>query len=419
MSGDISLSSGGTRKDLRRPAFYRARIGKSLTLIQEEGQEIPEGSVLGNYRFIELVGKGGFGEVYRARSLEVHRDVAVKLYKIEDKGAFAAFRRGANFLAQLDHLNIVKMFDFFTVDCYALMVMELLAPDQTLRCLVGDFCSQDRIAAFIQTFSKILAAVRYCHQIEFVDVDGDLKLGIYHGDIKPDNIFVHKGEIKIADFMIPNLEQFILQRKRYEIFPLHATDLYGTPMYMSPEQRGGIVNEQTDIYNIGVTAFELLTGFYPYDTVDHYHASIPQHPSRYCPHSPNWLNAILMKCIANDRAARYSHIAEIERDILSNLSGGTLRDDTLLADESRLGIYRDSYFLYQAGLHQLLDLLGPDHSSYDQVLVYQQRLSENISKARQNGDNPLLSSERAEIIRRLNGLAKAALGISFNELCGL
>lgn len=304
---DLTLYQYGIRKK-RRSAFPKV-------------PEIMQGTVLGNYRFQELIGVGGFGEVYRAESLEVQREVAIKLYEVRDKEALVAFKSGANSLAQLDHPNIIRLFDFFTTDKYALMVMELLDPDQTLRRCVGDFCEQERIDDFLKIFRDTLSAVRYCHNMKFKDLDGSVKSGIYHGDIKPDNIFLHTGQVKISDFMIPNLEQFIFYNEhRKEEFPRFDTRWYGTPMYMSPEQNNGTVSEQTDIYNIGVTAFELLTGFYPYNSERNYHESICASPAQYCPFSPDWLNRIIVKCIQNNPLRRYAHIAEVERDIMNSLA---------------------------------------------------------------------------------------------------
>lgn len=296
-------------------------VRKQSGITRSKKPEIEAGTIIGNYRFLEIIGFGGFGEVYKAESLEVHREVAIKLYEVRDEDALKAFKRGANLLAQIDHPNIVKLYDFFTTGNYALMVMELLSPNQTLRSIVGDFCGQEKIGDFLKIFRDILDAIRYCHQSRFHDIDGQPKIGIYHGDIKPENIFLHKGQIKIADFMIPNLENILYQgRWEQESFPYYDTRAYGTEMYMSPEQQSGIVNEQTDIYNIGVTAFELLTGFYPYDSEDNYHNNIYYPPTRFCPYTPEWLNETLIKCIVHDKSKRYEQIAEIERDIMINLS---------------------------------------------------------------------------------------------------
>jgi serine/threonine protein kinase len=306
---DKKLSKYGIRK-ARSPERKSAKYVAS----------IEDGAVLGNYQFIEMIGIGGFGEVYRAKGIQVSREVAIKLYHIDNETVLDAFRQGANFLSQLNHTNIIILYDFFVFDAYALMVMELLNPHHTLRKFTGDFNSEERIPNFISIFSSLLSAIRYCHQTTFQGLDGKFKTGIYHGDIKPDNIFIQKRQIKVADFMIPNLETFLSRCKEDEDFPQYDTSRYGTPMYMSPEQCGGVVNEQTDIYNIGITAFELLTGFYPYETKYDYYAGKYQLPERFNPYSPPWLNAIIIKCMENDPTLRYSHISEIERDLIAGIS---------------------------------------------------------------------------------------------------
>jgi serine/threonine protein kinase len=120
------LSSFGTRKELH----WRRGYGK---------QRIPRGTTLGNYRVDELIGVGGFGEVYQAHNLTIAQAVAVKVCFVDDKAALAAFTRGASLLAQLKHPNVIILHDFFLQGSLAVAVMELLDPLSTLRRVVGDF----------------------------------------------------------------------------------------------------------------------------------------------------------------------------------------------------------------------------------------------------------------------------------------
>ncbi len=290
---------------------------------------LDKNTVINNYCFINLIGEGGFGKVYRAKHINIQREVAIKVYEIEDKNAFKAFKKGANLLSQLSHPNIITMHDFFIYENYAMMVMELLNPDQLLSQKIGDFVEEDKITEFTNIFINLLSAIRYCHQSKFQELDNSIKVGIYHGDIKPENIFINKGRIKVADFMIPNLEQFLRRKSNLDSDfdpELPDTGLFGTPEYMSPEQEQGVVNEQTDIYSIGVTAFKLLTGFHPYERInkdykcyERYYDGKCQDPKKFNPYSPKWLNRIIVKCIENDLNVRYSHIAEIERDLRKHI----------------------------------------------------------------------------------------------------
>lgn len=279
------------------------------------------GTVIGNYQIVDLIGKGGFGVVYKAISHLVNREVALKIYRINNDLAFDAFRKGANLLSQVSHPNIVTLYDFLTIKGYAVMVLELLNPGDSLRSYVGTFSSADQLPRFLSIFKEILSAIKYCHQQKFKSISGEWQKGVYHGDIKPDNIFLCKGRVKIMDFMIPDLERFLAHYINYsrEEFPdKYATQLYGTPLYMSPEQMRGIVNEQTDIYNIGITAFELISGFYPYESGSDFNKDCFVLLNEIAPETPLWLINIIHRCIAHDLDIRYKHIFEIERDIILN-----------------------------------------------------------------------------------------------------
>jgi len=295
---------------------------------------INSGTIIRNYCIDSIIGVGGFGKVYKGENISIKQSVAIKLYLIKDKNALEAFKRGANFLAQLKHPNIITLYDFFIEGELAVMVMELIEPNITLRSYVGEFSYKNAHIDFVRNINSILEAMRYCHQKQYKDINGEDKIGVFHGDIKPDNIFILPSKkILMTDFMIPDLERFLYENtncnewvKDYlagiHVFPMHMTEAYGTPMYMSPEQQqDGLVSEQTDIYNIGITMFELMTGFYPYEgTLDYLHNTY-QLPEQYNPFCPSWLSEIIVNCIQNDPSQRYKHIAEIQRDIISFSNG--------------------------------------------------------------------------------------------------
>jgi serine/threonine protein kinase len=302
-----------------RAASYQQRL-------TQFAPHVPLESILGNYRIHKFIGRGGFGEVYEARHITIQQMVALKVYVAGDKEALDAFTRGVSLLAQLRNPNIVKLHDFFIQDNMAVEVMELFDPDSTLRRLVGTFVTHTCVAGVLPILTGLVQALRYCHNTRFRELDGSESIGIYHGDIKPDNVFISDGRAILADFMVPNLQAFLEFRKRREEFPIppdnYDSRAFGTPMYMSPEQsKGGKLSEQSDIYSFGVTAFELLTGFYPYETEGDFKAQKVQLVERFNPYCAAWLSRIIHKCISHDLEIRYSHAATIERDLLAGSLG--------------------------------------------------------------------------------------------------
>ena len=280
--------------------------GRSRPLAQAEP--------LGNYLLHELPGEGGFGVVYRATSKFVARDVAIKLHFVRDDEVLTAFQMGCNYLSQLDHPYIITIYDFFVEDDSAAMVMELMDSAATLRQLVGEFGTPESLGSAVRIFGKVLSAMRYCHERQYKDLDGQVRRGVFHGDIKPDNIFVTPKGIKMSDFMIPNLEVRDALGRR-NTFDRADTRLYGSPMYMCPEQMDGEVNSQTDIFNIGISVFELITGFYPYEGEEGLLAGVQVPARAFNPAVPDWLERIVSKCIEISPSRRYSRISDIQRDL--------------------------------------------------------------------------------------------------------
>ena len=121
----------------------------------ENLQKIIEGGTeINDYIFGNLIGVGGFGQVYQGRSKTLKRDVAIKVYSIKNDQLLHAFHRGANMISQLNHPNIVTIYDYF-VEAelnIAIIVMELLNPNETLRKYVSNFNSKEKINIAIKWF---------------------------------------------------------------------------------------------------------------------------------------------------------------------------------------------------------------------------------------------------------------------------
>ena len=212
--------------------------------------------VVGKYRLVSLLGEGGMGAVWRARSLALDIDVAVKMVHRDAATDDAAERllREARAAASIGHPAIVRIFDFGVTDAdEPYLVMELLTGES-----LGDWLDREqRIAAgvAVQMLLPVISALVAAHA-----------QGIVHRDIKPENIFIARGEgdtrhPKLLDFGIVKFSQPRGGRVLTEVGMI-----VGSPEYMSPEQAEGRaeIDSQSDVWSIAVVLYELITGRRPF-----------------------------------------------------------------------------------------------------------------------------------------------------------
>ena len=212
--------------------------------------------IVGKYRLVSLLGEGGMGAVWRARSLALDVDVAIKVVRREAATSDASERllREARAAASIGHPAIVRIFDFGLTEAdEPYLVMELLAGES-----LGDWLDREtRLAAgvAVQMILPVISALAHAHE-----------QGIVHRDIKPENIFIAHGEgdtryPKLLDFGIVKFSQPRGGRVLTEVGML-----MGSPEYMSPEQAEGRaeIDGQTDVWSIAVVLYELITGRRPF-----------------------------------------------------------------------------------------------------------------------------------------------------------
>ena len=218
----------------------------------------------GKYRLEQLLGRGGMGAVYRARDLRLDRLVAVKVVRAEllgDVEARRRFRREAQIVARLQHPSIVAIFDYGTFpDGGAFLVMELVRGEDLRHVLLREGRMAPLRAARILT--SVCAAIEAAH-----------REGVLHRDLKPENILLPGGdtEAKVLDFGVAKLITEERPRDSESMPPEAATVLtaagmiVGTPAYMAPEQfRGAPPDARTDVFSLGVIAYEMLSGTLPF-----------------------------------------------------------------------------------------------------------------------------------------------------------
>ena len=290
------------------------------------------------YEWIETLGQGGVGIVYKARDLELDEVVAIKVLSPDlakdDEAVLTRFKREINLNRKIKHPNVARMYDFGISGSYPYITMEFV-PGKDLWTLIRD----ERRIEPARAVPILRQIARGCSAIH--------ELGIVHRDLKSQNVIVDEhGAVAIVDFGLA----------RWNLgggFTLDSIIL-GTPQYMSPEQASGRpVDARTDIYSIGIIAFEALTGQLPFTgdspiavAMKQINDPVPDLLSRQSDVSPG-LRAIVMKALRKDPAKRYATTADLEAELagvepLPTPKEGSIRrragQDGLMAQlESALG----------------------------------------------------------------------------------
>jgi len=258
------------------------------------------GTEIGNYRIVEKIGSGGMGVVYKAVDMHLDRVVAVKALNPEVSGNPALlerFRAEARAQAQLNHPNLATLYAFLVQDDVAYMVMEFV-DGETFHAMVA---SRGAIPAeeAVPLFRQALAGIGHAHSH-----------GIVHRDIKPSNIMVNRdGVVKVMDFGLAKVTgNHGITRTGVRL---------GTAYYMSPEQiLVKPVDFRSDIYSLGVTLYEMLTGQAPFRADsefqilnDHVNTAPPP-PSRLHPQIPGGIEHAVLKALAKDPDQRFQNVEQ-------------------------------------------------------------------------------------------------------------
>jgi predicted ATPase/tRNA A-37 threonylcarbamoyl transferase component Bud32 len=241
------------------------------------------------YERLELLGRGGMGEVYRARQTDLDRIVALKLVlneRLGDPMFLARFRREALAMARLNHPHIVGVYDFGEWQGRAFLAMEFVAGTSLRTRLRQAALPPDEAFAWGE---QLCDAIGYAHE-----------LGIIHRDLKPENILVtSEGHLKVADF---GLAKLVGRLEQVELTAEGA--VLGTLRYMAPEQLAGSkdVDERADVYSLGVVLYEMFTGCLPM--------------GRFAPPSRlvnvvRQLDAVLLTALDADSARRFANAREL------------------------------------------------------------------------------------------------------------
>ncbi|MGH9802860.1 MAG: protein kinase domain-containing protein, partial [Blastocatellia bacterium] len=222
------------------------------------------GRTIGNYEVVSPFGEGGMGELYLGRHTRLAREVIIKTIRTEDfsprqvEHLRERLEREAFVQSQLDHPNIVRVYDFIAIGDTTCIVMEYV-PGRDLRKMITRETGPIPDYRALKLFKQVLAAIDYAHNFIYTDKSGARHQGIIHRDLKPANILVTPDDIvKVTDFGIVKVRG-VKGGTQMGFNP-------GTPEYMSPEQaRGRELDHRSDIYALGVVLYEMLTGRVPFE----------------------------------------------------------------------------------------------------------------------------------------------------------
>lgn len=258
------------------------------------------------YQWIGLLGRGGVGIVFKAQDLELEEVVAIKVlspdFDSEEQELLARFKREISLNRKIKHPNVARIHDFGISGEYPYITMEY-CPGQDLRRRIHARRKLP-IPEAISILRQIAHGTHAAHQ-----------MGIIHRDLKSSNVMVGDDDaVAILDFG--------LARGLYDPGITARSLILGTPNYMSPEQAMGTdLDPRSDIYSIGIIAFEALTGMVPYDS-DSPIATAMLHLTAPIPEErlveagiPPALRQIVVRALAKERTARFDTAAELEAEL--------------------------------------------------------------------------------------------------------
>jgi tetratricopeptide (TPR) repeat protein len=263
-------------------------------------------SAPGRYVIRKTLGRGGMGIVYEAEDTVLDRIVALKVLPEaleENPEALKNFLREAKSAAQLNHPNIVTVYDAGAQDGTYYIAMEYV-DGRTLKEIIK---KRGKIGprGIVHVLAQMAEALAYAHEKKIV-----------HRDIKNANaMWTRDRKAKIMDFGLARVIEEVRN---------HTTVVSGTPYYMSPEQTlGKNVDHRTDLYSLGVSVFEMATGTLPFTEGNlpyHHVHTPPPDPRELCPELPDPLARVILRCLRKDPAERYQSAREILVEIRSGLS---------------------------------------------------------------------------------------------------
>lgn len=305
----LEAKAGSNLRTPVRPGYFQIKIPSNFRDMLV-GQWL---TGIGKYYVLQTLGTGGMSVVYSAKHLESKKIYAVKTLRMQaasDELTVKRFQREAETLTYLNHPNIVRIHDYGkTSKKQPFFIMDFLTGDS-----LNDVLKKEKLISYerVQTiFMQVLAAVAHAH-----------KQGLVHRDLKPGNIMLLKTSqqsdfVKVVDFGIAKFEEEAQKLTR-------MGEVWGSPIYMSPEQcMGGQLDQRADIYSLGIVMYEALTGEVPFfgknyvETMSKQIGEPARPPSQMNPNVkiPEKLERLIMRALEKEPNKRYQRVEEMLDDL--------------------------------------------------------------------------------------------------------
>ena len=282
------------------------------------------GTILGDFRLVREIGRGGMGIVYEAVQMSLERRVAVKLLPLSasvNEKQIARFKHEAQAAAQIDHPHIVPVFAIGQEHVTHYFAMQLIT-GQSLAEMVSELREEATATTATETADHVAAVARMGLQAAEA-LNAAHEIGVVHRDIKPSNLLLdEKGKVWVTDFGVARCKSSdALTETGYVV---------GSMPYMSPEQALGqsaLVDHRTDIYSLGITLYELATLRHPCEGAAHAETAIEhtraqwQRPRAWNQAIPADFEVIILKAMSEDRDDRYATARELAEDLKLFLEG--------------------------------------------------------------------------------------------------
>ncbi len=338
---------------------------------------IKVGMIIGDrYEILEKIGTGGMSDVYKAKDHKLNRAVAIKILKqefSENANFVSKFKVEAQAAAGLMHANIVNVYDVGDESGIYYIVMELVE-GITLKKYIekkARLSVKEAISIAIQVSLGIEAA----HNNHII-----------HRDIKPQNIMISKeGRVKVTDFGIA----------KAATSNTITSNVMGSVHYTSPEQaRGGYSDAKSDIYSLGITLFEMLTGRVPFNgettvaiAIKHIQEPMPS-PRDFVPEIPVSVEQIVLKCTQKSPDARYQSMSELVEDLKRSL---ITPDEDFVVMKS-VNMNGETKMMSDREVSQVRGQTGRTSA----VTQEHMRLNETVALAKQKSQNTADNGQRTE-----------------------